>query len=313
MRVCLMIEGQESVSWDEWTALAKATEDGGLEGLFRSDHYLSIMSDGGSSLDAWTTLAGLAAQTAQIKLGTMVSPTTFRHPSVLAKAAVTVDHISGGRAELGIGAGWYENEHRSYGFPFHDTKTRMEILEEQIEIVSRSWDEGPFDFRGRHYSIEGLDARPKPTSEPRPNLIVGGSGGPRTVALCAKWADEYNTVYPTIDEVHTRRRKLERAFTAADRDPGEVVFSAMTGVVIGSNDSDVRARARELMAQEGETGSEDEWLTRARERQVVGTVEQATERLGELAEAGLDRIMLQHLLHSDLEVVALLGEVVARL
>lgn len=313
MRVCLMIEGQESVTWDDWTALAKATEDAGLEGLFRSDHYLSIMSGGGSALDAWTTLAGLAAQTARIKLGTMVSPATFRHPSVLAKSVVTVDHISGGRVELGIGAGWFEDEHRAYGFPFHDTKTRMEMLEEQIEIVSRSWAEGPFDFKGRHYSIEGLDALPKPTSKPRPNLIVGGSAGPRTVALCARWADEYNTVYPTIDEIRTRRKRLEDAFTATDRDPGEVVFSAMTGIVVGSDNSEVRARARQLMARNGDSGSEDEWLARARERQIVGTVDEATERLGELAEAGLDRIMLQHLLHADLEVVALLGEVVARL
>ncbi len=123
MRVCLMIEGQESVTWDDWRALATATEDAGLEGLFRSDHYLPIGTEGGSSLDAWTTLAGLATQSSRIKLGTMVSPATFRHPSVLAKSVVTVDHISGGRAELGIGAGWFEAEHRAYGFSFHDTKT----------------------------------------------------------------------------------------------------------------------------------------------------------------------------------------------
>ena len=313
MRVCLMIEGQESVTWEDWRALATATEDAGLEGLFRSDHYLPIDTEGGSSLDAWTTLAGLATQSSRIKLGTMVSPATFRHPSVLAKSVVTVDHISGGRAELGIGAGWFEAEHRAYGFPFHDTKTRMAMLEEQIEMVSRSWSEGPFDFRGRHYSIEGLDAQPKPISEPRPNLIVGGSGGPRTVALCARWADEYNTVHPTIDEIRSRRKSLEDAYIAVDRDPAEVVFSVMTGVVIGSDESEVNARARELMARDGESGSVDEWLARTRERQIVGTVEEATERLGELAEAGLDRIMLQHLLHTDLEVVALIGEVAARL
>ncbi|MPZ71118.1 MAG: TIGR03560 family F420-dependent LLM class oxidoreductase [Actinobacteria bacterium] len=294
-------------------ALATATEDAELEGLFRSDHYLSIGTDGGSSLDAWTTLAGLAAQTSRIKLGTMVAPATFRHPSVLAKSVVTVDHISGGRAELGIGAGWYVDEHRAYGFAFHDTKTRMEMLEEQIEIVARSWNGGTFDLKGRHYSIVGLDALPKPVSTPRPNLIVGGSGGPRTVALCARWADEDNTVYPTIDEVRTRRHKLESAYTAEDRDPGDVVFSAMTGVVIGSDDSEVQARARQRMALDGESGSEDEWLARAREKQIVGTVEEATDRLGQLGEAGLDRIMLQHLLHTDVEVVALLGEVVARL
>ena len=186
MRLCLMIEGQEGVTWDDWMALAAATEDSGLEGLFRSDHYLSIGGEGRSSLDAWTTLAGLAVRTERIQLGTMVSPATFRHPAVLAKSVVTVDHISNGRAELGIGAGWYEDEHRACGFPFADTKTRMAVLEEQIEIVAKSWREGPFDLRGEHYTIEDLDALPKPVSKPRPNLIVGGSGGPRSIELCAR-------------------------------------------------------------------------------------------------------------------------------
>lgn len=133
------------------------------------------------------------------------------------------------------------------------------------------------------------------------------------MALCASWADEYNTIYPTIDDVRTRRRDLEAACETADRDPDEIVLSAMTGVVVGADESDVRARARARMDRNGDAGSEDEWLARARAKQIVGTVEQATDRLGELAAAGLDRIMLQHLLHTDLEVVALLGEVAARL
>ena len=149
MRLCLMIEGQEGVTWDDWTALA-----------------------------------GLAARTERIQLGTMVSPATFRHPSLLAKSVVTVDHISGGRAELGIGAGWYEDEHRAYGFPFADTKTRMAVLEEQIEIVVKSWQEGPFDLRGEHYTIEDLDALPKPVSKPHPTRMgVGRPGSWRPCAL----------------------------------------------------------------------------------------------------------------------------------
>ncbi|MGH2819948.1 MAG: LLM class flavin-dependent oxidoreductase, partial [Actinomycetota bacterium] len=163
MRICLMIEGQEDVGWKQWQALAVACEESGLEGLFRSDHYLSV---GGhaerGSLDAWTTLAGLAAQTERIRLGTMVSPATFRHPSALAKSVVTVDHISGGRVELGLGAGWHEAEHRAYGFPFAGAPTRLEVLGEQLEIVRGAWDEGPFEFDGRHYRLEGLDALPKP-------------------------------------------------------------------------------------------------------------------------------------------------------
>ena len=138
MRVCLMIEGQEDVTWDQWRALAAACEENGFEGLFRSDHYLSVegRTERGSH-DAWTTLGALAAITSRIRLGTLVSPATFRHPSVLAKSAVTVDHVSGGRVELGLGAGWNELEHRSYGFPFADLRTRMDAMAEQAEIIAR--------------------------------------------------------------------------------------------------------------------------------------------------------------------------------
>src|SRR3954454_1548980 len=163
MRVCLMIEGQESVSWDEWLALAKACEESPIDALFRSDHYLSVMdkSDRGS-LDAWATIAGLAAVTSDLRLGTLVSPVTFRHPSVLAKNVVTADHISGGgRIELGLGTGWLEGEHAAYGFPFPPTGERVTMFEEQIEIIRRQWNEEPFDFDGDHYRIKGGNAQPK--------------------------------------------------------------------------------------------------------------------------------------------------------
>src|SRR3954464_2287484 len=146
-----MIEGQEDVSWDAWVALAAACEEHGVETLFRSDHCLStIAGRPQQSLDAWTTLAALAARTTRLRVGTLVSPVAFRHPSLLAKAAVTVDHVSGGRVELGMGAGWMEEEHRAYGFPFPDLRTRIELLAEQIEIVHRQWTEERFDFAGRH-------------------------------------------------------------------------------------------------------------------------------------------------------------------
>ena len=180
MRVCLMIEGQEDVTWDQWLALAGACEAHGLEGLFRSDHYESVMGmRERGSLDAWTTLAALAARTSRIRLGTLVSPATFRHPSVVAKSVVTVDHISGGRAELGLGAGWHEGEHRAYGFEFPPTRVRMERLAEQLELVTRSWTEDAVSFEGRHYRVQDLRALPKPVQRPRPTLLVGGGAGPR--------------------------------------------------------------------------------------------------------------------------------------
>jgi hypothetical protein len=179
VRVCLMIEGQEDITWDQWVALARACEEHGLEGLFRSDHYVSVMGrPERGSLDAWTTLAGLAAVTDRIRLGTMVSPATFRHPSVLAKSVVTVDHISGGRVELGMGAGWHTVEHRAYGFEYADDDTRMSVLEEQVEIVHEQWSQDGFTFDGAHYRLDDVRALPKPLQRPHPPLIIGGRAGP---------------------------------------------------------------------------------------------------------------------------------------
>src|ERR1700759_2402241 len=174
--LCLMIEGQEGVEWEQWVALAGACEEHGIPALFRSDHYMNL--DGQhperGSLDAWGTLCALAAVTKTLRLGTLVSPATFRPPSNLAKIVATADQVSGGRVELGLGAGWHEREHRAYGFPFPDTRTRVDVLEEQLQIVLGTWTQAPFSFSGSHYPLEGLDAQPKPVQSPRPPLIMGG-------------------------------------------------------------------------------------------------------------------------------------------
>jgi F420-dependent oxidoreductase-like protein len=312
VRLCLMIEGQEDVTWDDWVGLTRSCEEGGLEGLFRSDHYLSVQGrTERGSLDAWSTLAGLAAVTDRIKLGTLVSPATFRHPSVLAKSVVTVDHISGGRVELGIGAGWLRAEHESYGFDFPDSAARVEMLEEQIEIVCRQWTEGSFSFDGRNYRIEVLDALPKPVQRPRPNLIVGGSGGRRSAAIAARWADEYNTVFATPEGCARIRARVEQAWAAENRDPQGLVFSLMTGCVVGSDAADVESRARAVMERSGESGSVGEWLGSLRHEWIVGTIDEAVDKLGELAEVGVQRVMLQHQNHTDTEMVRLLGEDIA--
>ena len=184
MRFAVMVEGQEDVGWDDWVAIAGDCERLGFETLFRSDHYLSVDGIGGrGSLDAWATLSALAAVTSTLRLGTLVSPATFRHPSVLAKNVVTVDHVSGGRAELGIGTGWLEAEHVAYGFPFPPLGVRMDRLAEQVEIIRRSWERGPFSFAGEHWRIDELDALPKPVQRPGPPLIMGGAAGPRSARL----------------------------------------------------------------------------------------------------------------------------------
>ncbi|MEX2551155.1 MAG: TIGR03560 family F420-dependent LLM class oxidoreductase [Nitriliruptoraceae bacterium] len=303
----LMIEGQESVTWEQWVALGRAVEDAGLEGLFRSDHYQSVASrTERSSLDAWVTLGGLAAVTQRIRLGTMVSPTSFRHPSVLAKGVVTADHISGGRVELGMGAGWHELEHRTYGFPFQDLGTRYEVFEEQVEIVRRQFTEDRFDHHGAHYRLEGCEANPKPLQSPSVPLILGGAAGPRSSRLAARFADEYNTTFPSPEDARERKRKLDAACADAGREP--LPMSIMTGCLLGRDEAEVRDRAGRLKASSGAGGDLDAWLDGLKSEWVVGTVDQAAQRLQTYTQAGVSRFMLQHQLHDDVEMVGIMGE-----
>lgn len=307
MRVCLMIEGQEGVAWEEWVALAEACERSRIEALFRSDHYLSVMgSTERGSLDAWATISALAALTSTLRLGTLVSPVTFRHPSVLAKNAVTADHIAGGgRIELGLGAGWLEQEHQSYGFPFPPTGERFRMLEEQIELVRRQWEEGRLDFAGEHYRIEGLDALPKPLSVP--NLIVGGRARPRSLALASRWADEYNLVMADLEESRTAVPLIREAWGAAGR--SAPVISLMTGCVIGSDQVDLLERAHQVAEIRGEDATDPEaYIRELPEHWLVGTVAEVSERLAELEEAGVERVMLQYLPHRDLDGVDFIAE-----
>jgi len=289
MRFVLMIEGQEGVSWDEWVALARACEDHGLEGLFRSDHYRSILrGEPAGSLDAWATLAALAVSTTRIRLGTLVSPVTFRPAPVLAKNAVTVDHISGGRVELGIGAGWYEAEHDTYGFPFPSIRERFDELERQLGEIHRQW-------------ADDSAAWPKPAQQPRPRIIVGGSARPRGVGLAVRYADEYNTTFASVDQARERRRAVDRAAQNAGRDP--LTFSIMTGCVVGrdaAEAADRLARWRQITGQQGKPT-------------FSGTVDEVVEQLRAYEQVGVERAMLQHLDHEDVEMVGILGELATAL
>jgi alkanesulfonate monooxygenase SsuD/methylene tetrahydromethanopterin reductase-like flavin-dependent oxidoreductase (luciferase family) len=284
MRVCLMVEGQEGVTWEQWLALARACEESGLDGLFRSDHYLSIIRGGDAgSLDAWATLAALAARTDRIRLGTLVSPVTFRHASALAKSAVTVDHVSGGRVELGVGAGWYEEEHAVYGFAFPALRDRMDELDRQLEAIRGQLD-------------DGSAAWPKPVQERLP-IVVGGSAKPRTVAAAVRWADEYNTTFADPETCRERRRAVDEAARAAGREP--LRFSLMTGSVLGRDEAELRDRVARVREVTGHDPGPP---------MVVGTVEQAAERLREYESAGVERVMLQNLVHEDVDMVRVLGE-----
>ena len=308
-----MIEGQEGVTWEQWLALAETCERSGVETLFRSDHYLSGSDEAGrGSLDAWTTLAAVAARTTRLRLGTLVSPVTFRHPSLLAKAVATVDHVSGGRVELGIGAGWHEREHAAYGFSFPPTRERMALLAEQLEIVHRQWTDERATFAGQHYRLDDCPALPKPVQKPRPPLIVGGRGGPGTVRPAARFADEYNTFLVDLAELGRRRRRVAELCADEGRDPATLRFSLMAGCVIGADEAAVRTRGQRLYELRSREVGLDDFLRGYRERgAIVGTVDEAVHQLRALAEAGVDRVMLQHLLHDDLETVELIGRELA--
>lgn len=310
VRLCLMIEGQEDVTWEDWLALARACEEHGVQALFRSDHYLSVDGRGErGSLDAWATIAALAAVTSTVRLGTLVSPATFRHPSELAKVVVTADHVSGGRVELGMGTGWLEAEHEAYGFPFPDLGTRMSLLEEQLRIVAHEWAERSFSFDGRHYTMRDLHALPKPVQRPRPNLIVGGGGGRRSLALAARFADEYNTVAKTAAECRQIRRDLDLACRREGRDP--IPLSLMTGWLAGENRAEVQERAARLAEWRGQSGGSESFLRSVPESWLVGPLDEVVAGLRALATAGVERVMAQHLLHRDLGAVEQIGRRVA--
>jgi F420-dependent oxidoreductase-like protein len=309
MDLCLMIEGQEGVSWLQWLALAKACEEHGIPTLFRSDHYMNL--DGQhpdrEALDAWGTLCALAAVTSSVRLGTLVSPATFRHPSNLAKLVATADEISGGRVELGLGAGWHEREHEAYGFDFRPTRARIDVLEEQLQVVLGTWTEAPFSYEGQYYRLRDLDGLPKPVQKPHPPLIMGGNAGPRSAALAARFADEYNTVFPTVQDVKERRQRVVEACAQAGREV--IPFSVMTGFLVGRDRQELEDRVGRLAPRIG--ADPQALLAEPPRAWIFGTADQAVEQLQALKGAGVSRVMCQHLLHDDLDALALIGSELA--
>jgi F420-dependent oxidoreductase-like protein len=309
VRFCLMIEGQQGVTWNRWCALAETAERLGFEALFRSDHYFSSTGVGGrGSTDAWALLAALAAQTERIRLGTLVSPVTFRLPSVLAKSAATVDEISGGRVEIGMGAGWWTEEHTQYGIPFPPTRERFGMLEEQLEIVHRLLTEDRFSYEGTHYSLADAECFPKPIQRPRPPIIVGGKKvGPWMQRLIGAWADEFNTVGGSPDEVRERFGRARDGVAAAGRDPDTLVTSMMTWCFVAPTEDEYVAKLERARSLDPTAGPLDAYRADIEADCIVGTPERAAETLSKYAAAGVQRIMLNHELYDDLEMLELLA------
>ncbi len=322
MRFALQIEPQQGLSYGEQVAVARRAEANGFETFFRSDHYASFPGPAGlPTTDAWAVLAGLARDTDRIGLGTLLSPVTFRHPGNLAKVATTVDEMSGGRLEVGLGAGWNELEHRQLGIPFPPIGDRADLLEDQLAILLGLWGEPDgWSYAGRHVSIAESKFWPKPVDVPgrprtpigtaRPRIIVGGGGTPRSYRIAARYADEFNLSSASgPDRVREVCAALDAACQAIGRDPASLTRSAMIGVLVGRNESEVKDRLAATVEALGSTDDADDWLAERERRWVTGTPDQARDTVKRMADAGLERIMLQDFLPRDLDMIDVMGEV----
>jgi F420-dependent oxidoreductase-like protein len=310
-----MIEPQQGLSYEEQLAVARRAEAAGFEALFRSDHYESFPGDSDQpTTDAWAVLAGLARETTSLGLGALVSPVLFRTPGNLAKVALTVDEMSGGRIEVGLGAGWHAEEHRRHGFPFPEISERADHLEEALEILHGLWD-GPdgWSFLGRHYAVEDARMRPKAGSIPgrdsgRPPIIVGGEGSPRSFRLAARFADEFNLSSSSPQVASRKFSELDETLRAAGRDPATITHSAMVGILIGRDEDEVRRRESDLLGAFGEPDGGTDWFEARRARWIHGTPDEARAMVERFAAAGVERMMLQDFIARDLEMIDLAGE-----
>jgi F420-dependent oxidoreductase-like protein len=296
----IFTEPQQGAGYDDLLTIAQATERLGFDAFFRSDHYLK-MGDHVDGLpgptDAWTTLAGLARETKRIRLGTLVSSVTYRHPGVLAIQVAQVDEMSGGRVELGLGTGWYAEEHAAYGIPF--PANRFGHLEEQLEIVTGLW-RTPlgerYSFAGEHYTLTDSPALPKPVQSPVP-VIVGGRGAKRTPRLAATYATEFNVPFDEIARIPGRFAVVREACEKIGRDPGELSYSAALVAVVGETDADFERRAAAIGREPGEL----------RENSLAGSPAEVVDRIISLREGGVDRLYLQILDIKDLEHLELIA------
>ena len=296
IEVAIMIEGQNGLTWPRWQRLAQAVEDFGFVGLYRSDHYTNTSPPDKESLELWTSLTWLASHTERIEFGPMVTPLSFRDPTMTARMAAAVDDLSGGRLILGLGAGWQEREHTNYGWDLLDMPRRFARFEEGIEIIIRLLGSNePSDFIGEYYSIQEGILLPRPQRPNGPPIMIGGNGPKRTLPLVARFASEWNSIYLPVEKFKDLNAKLDDLLAEQGRQPSEVRRSMMTGCEFGVNKAEVKKKVK--TRTKGKL-SPKELHGRGL---IVGTADEIVEQLGELAEAGLERVMLQWLDLDDID------------
>lgn len=302
MELRIFTEPQQGATYDDLLAVAQTAERLGYGAFFRSDHYLAMNSEGlPGPTDAWITLAGLARDTTTIRLGTLVTSATFRHPGPLAISVAQVDAMSGGRVDFGFGAGWFEEEHLAYGIPFPSLKDRFDRLEESLAVITGLWETpvgGSFSFDGSHVRIENSPALPKPRQRPRPPIVMGGAGKKRTPALTARYADEFNVPFKSADESAVLFERVAQACRDAQRDPAELTYSNALVLCCGRTEAEIARRAERI-------GRDVDEL---RENGLAGTPEEVVEKIRTYANIGSQRIYLQMLDLADLEHLELVAE-----
>jgi len=299
MLLRIFTEPQQGATYDDLLAVAKLSEELGFDAFFRSDHYVAFTGDGQPGpTDAWITLAGLARETTTIRLGTLVSPVTFRAPAPLALSVAQVDAMSGGRVELGLGTGWFPGEHEAFGLAFPPTGERFELLDEQLQIVTGLWAaEGKYSFAGKHYQLKDNPALPKPHQQPGPPIVMGGAGATKTPRLAARFADEFNVPFHPLAETATQLGRVRQACEAAGRDPDTMVYSAAATVCCASSKAELERRATAI----GHS------VKQARTTDVGGTPAEVVSRLLAFRDAGASRFYLQILDLTDLDQIRLLA------
>jgi alkanesulfonate monooxygenase len=320
MRFALMIEAQQGLSYLDQLAIVRRAEAAGFEAFFRSDHYASFPGPpDGPTTDAWTVLAGLARETERITLGVLVSPVTFRHPGSFAKVVGTVDEMSGGRIEVGVGAGWNEADHLPLGLAFPEIGQRADLMEDQLAILHGLWTEPDgWSYEGHQVRVVDGFIRPKPVAVPRrpraangagrPRIIVGGEGSPRGFRLAARYADEFNLTSSSPERAVERYAELDAACRAAGRDPSTITHSLMAGTMVGADEPELARRRSDLMrALEVDEAGGSDWYEARRSRWILGTPDEARAMVRRFADAGVERIMLQTFLPRDLDMVDLMG------
>ncbi len=285
MEVAIMIEGQDGLTWNKWQRIARTVEDAGFAGLYRSDHFTNPNGLYTDSLEAWTSLTWLASHTERIEFGTLVSPISFREPVMLARQALMIDDLSGGRLQFGVGAGWQEREHTSFGYDLLDTRQRLNRFAEALDVMTRLLrSDQPVTWEGKFYQLHDALLLPRPQRRGGPPVVIGGNGPQRTLPLTARFADEWNSVFVPAAKFAELNARLDELIEQQGRAPGSVRRSLMTNIRFGRDDAEVQRRLR------GQNRAE------MRERGVVvGTAHEVVEQLGEYADAGVQRIMLQWL------------------